>query len=184
MRHATHAVIFLLGKQISYDIDSNSFHVSPSHAGHKFYCEGVGVGDLIYFLRENQPNERAMLMVYNDRLHKWYPTPVLGLNHPNALLVGYKRYTVVEYPSAKLLLIRERCLCILWADIHYDSTRIYCTKFNVHVKDEQPRAVNVSTRVHRVKGFHCDDLEAVFSSSEMIRQFLERESSQTGTLRG
>ncbi|VFQ93112.1 unnamed protein product [Cuscuta campestris] len=181
--HATRAVIFLLGRRISYDFESNSFDVSESHIGHKFYCRGVGVGDLIYFLRDNQPNKRAILMAYNDRLHKWYPTPVLGLDNSNhALPVGYKLYRrfIVEYPPAKLLVIREGRLCILWADIRSDVTQIHCTKFNVHVKDEQPHAVNVSTQVYRVKGFHTENLEAVFSSSETIRQFLERESSQAG----
>ncbi|VFQ90138.1 unnamed protein product [Cuscuta campestris] len=55
---------------------------------------------------------------------------------------------------------KER-LCILWADFHGKAARIYCTTFDVHVIDQQPRAVNVSTNVYNVKGSHLNELDAV-----------------------
>ncbi|VFQ75217.1 unnamed protein product [Cuscuta campestris] len=174
-RRDTRAVFFTWTERISYDFVKNEFKVSRGdRIKDPLECVGgVGHGNLIYFLFNEEPEERANLMVYNDRFHKWYKTPVVGLeNFPHALPAGKKQYSRVlpSYTPAKLLLIGKERLCILWADFRGNAARIYCTTFDVHVIDRQPRAVNVSTNVYNVKGSHLNELDAVFIRSQTISQ--------------
>ncbi|RAL41116.1 hypothetical protein DM860_008814 [Cuscuta australis] len=169
-RRATHAIILLSSCLVSYDFDQNAFKVYDDHVPQECSwncCTGVGHGDLFYILCQKNTYEKpyAVLMVYNDSVHKWYPTPVVGFeNFPHALPVSYELFSKPELPRAQLLLIGEGRLCILWADkidIHNAVTQIYCTKFDVQVIDEQPCAVNVSTQLYNVRGPHFIGINAV-----------------------
>ncbi|VFQ90777.1 unnamed protein product [Cuscuta campestris] len=178
-RRATHAVILLSNHLVSYDFDQNAFKVYDDHVPQECSwkcCTGVGHGNLFYILCQKNTYEKpyAVLMVYNDSVHKWYPTPVVGFeNFPHALPVSYERFSKPELPRAQLLLIGEGRLCILWADkvdFHNAVTPIHCTKFDVQVIDEQPRAVNVSTQLFNIRGPHSIRINAVLIRRETMPQ--------------
>ncbi|RAL41113.1 hypothetical protein DM860_008811 [Cuscuta australis] len=173
--HPRRALIFIrLGCWISYDFERNEFNVSKKV--HKIFrqlydCEAVSLGDVFYSLVKDE--RRGVIVPLMAYIHpfsadKGYETPVLGLgNIDNALPVGYRKrvYSDIEvvHPPSKLLLIGEGRLCILWAEMRPPTKLIYCTVFNVCVEgdDEKPHAVNVSTRVYKVRGAHGHNLHAV-----------------------
>ncbi|RAL49972.1 hypothetical protein DM860_017473 [Cuscuta australis] len=63
-RHDKRAVLFTWTERISFDFVKNEFKVSRDHIKDPLSClGGVGHGNLIYFLFNEDPEERANLMV-------------------------------------------------------------------------------------------------------------------------
>lgn len=180
-KHARRALFFGMGLWISYNFETNEIKQFEGHVRIRLLCGGVGYGDAIYFLIRDLPNQRAGLMAYTDPfIQKGRPTPVFGLeNFKNALPVADSSE---EFPPTNLLLMGEGRLCIIWSNILARPvvTRIYCTKFNVHLKDKKLQALNVTTQVYDVNGRHIYSLHAHVGSDKMVSESPETDCTHSG----
>lgn len=162
---AHRALIFTDHCRLSFDFNTNSF----SESVEQLYYSGLGaryfdskpvfVDNTMYMLCEHQ--ESFKIMAYNHLNRKWCHTPVSGLE-------GCKHVFPIPYPddsplSARLLHLGKKRLCLIWPFTTGRTTRIHCTKFDVHenVEEEKHHANVVFEKVYTITGYGEMIFEAI-----------------------
>lgn len=153
------ALFFTDDYRISYNFKTNKIVVSKELLL-KFWgcyeCEGQGVflDDTVYVLCASYISKDIKIVAYNHRDHKWCPTPLIGLEKcDNAFPI---RYPYKDVLPARLLHLGKRRLCLVWHCPFPEPSRVFCTKFDVHVNEGQHYAENVSTQVYKIAGGYGD----------------------------